>query len=57
MLEEKAKFEKLHPKLSDECYEDMVMFENLNNQQDDDKVVEQNTEILFDETGTDKKDN
>ena len=58
LLEEKAKFEKLHPKLSDECYEDMVMFENIQRLQDKDDITElKSVEVEFDETGTDKKDN
>lgn len=46
--EEKAKFDALHPKLSDECYQDLVMLESLNKQCE---------EVKSNETGTDKKDN
>ena len=56
LLEEKAKFENLHPKLSDECYEDMVMFENIQRQQDQDEITEhEKVEVEFDEPLTDKK--
>lgn len=58
LLEEKSKFEKLHPKLPKECYEDMVMFENIQRLQDNDDTTElESAEVEFDETGTDKNDN